>query len=254
MTRKRLALGVLAIAVLAVTAGCTGPFGGGVSDERLDENATYEWNASADVYVNVTGAEFHAVYDVSDFEGTEFEIWQPGIDGRNPRPVSAVRYRYPNGTVVTGSDLTVETRGGATVVTLPGSDGKLAFTAPAGSKRLTLPSYLEGSYHVVLPENTRAGFPLFGRIAPGADTSRVDADSNRVHLEWTDLSRTLNVQWYLERDLWLFGGLVAILGVIALVVVAYHVYQIRRLEQERQELGLDMTDEDDGRDPPPGMG
>jgi hypothetical protein len=254
MTRKRLALGVLALAALAVSAGCTGPFGGGVSDERLDENATYEWNASADVYVNVTGPEFHAVYDVSGFEGAEFEIWQPGIDGRNPRPVSAVRYRYPNGTVVTGSELTVETRGGATVVELPESDGQLAFTAPAGSKRLTLPSYMAGSYHVVLPANTRAGFPLFGRIAPGADDTAIDEDSNRVHLEWNDLSRTLNVQWYLERDIWLFGGLVAILGAIAIVGVSYYVYQIRRLEREREELGLDVADDDDGRDPPPGMG
>lgn len=254
MTRKRLALGVLALAVLAVTAGCTSPFGGGVDEERLNESAEYEWNDSADVYVNVTSGQYQAVYDVSSFEGEEFEIWRPGIDSRNPVNIEALRYRYPNGTTVKGGNLTVEKKGGATVVTLPESDGKLAFTARTDEKRLVLPSYMEGSYHVVLPENMRVGFPLFGRVAPGADERTLNESTSRVHLRFEELSNTLNVQWYLARDLWLFAGLVGILAVVAGGGVAYYLYQIRELERQREELGLDMSDGDDGRDPPPGMG
>jgi hypothetical protein len=254
MTRKRLAFGVLALAVLAVTAGCASPFGGGVSDDRLNENATYNWNASADAYVNVTGSQYHAVYDVSGFEGEEFELWRPGIEGRNPLPISALRYRHPNGTVVKGGNLTVRTGGGARIVELPSSDGKVGFTAPTGNKRMRLPSYLEGSYHVVLPADTRAGFPLFGKVSPGADASTVNASTNRVHLQYEELDRTLSIQWYLQRDIWIFAAIIGGLGIIALVGVSYYLYQIRQLEKEREDLGLDVSDEDDGRDPPPGMG
>lgn len=254
MTRKRLALGVLALAVLAVSAGCTSPFGGGPSEERLNENATYEWNASTDVYVNVTSGQYHAVYDVENFEGREFEIWQPGIDGRNPVNIAALRYRYPNGTTVTVStgNLSVEQRGGATVVMLPQSNGSVAFTARSDEKSLVLPSYMAGSYEVVLPENMRVGFPVFSRVAPGATERTLEGD--RVHLQFDELDRTLNVQWYLARDLWLFAGLVAILTVVGAGGVGYYLYQIRKLEEKREDLGLDVSDDDDGRDPPPGMG
>ncbi|NHN42679.1 hypothetical protein G9C85_13715 [Halorubellus sp. JP-L1] len=252
MARKRLVLAVLALAAMAALAGCTSPFGGGVSEERLNENATYEWNASTDAYVNVTGGQYKAVYDVSGYEGTEFELWRPGIESRNPLPISALKYRYPNGTTVTAENLTVEESGGATVVTLPRSEGQVAFTTRTDEKSLVLPSYLEGSYEVVLPENMRVGFPLFGRVSPGADERTLEGD--RVHLRFDELTRTLNVQWYLARDLWLFAGLVALLGVVGTAGVAYYVYQIRQLERKREDLGLDMSGDDDGRDPPPGMG
>jgi hypothetical protein len=254
MSRKRLVLATLALASLAVLAGCTSPFGGGVDQEALNENATYEWNDSADVYVNVTGGQFKAVYDVSSFEGTEFEMWRPGIESRNPLPVSALKYRYPNGTIVTAEDLTVDRRNGATVVELPQSNGKVAFTARTGQKSLVLPAYLEGSYHVVLPENMRVGFPLFGQVSPGATDRSLDESTGRVHLRWDEVTRTINLQWYLARDIWLFGGLVAVLGVAGAVGVSYYVYQIRQLRRKREDLGLDMSGDDDGRDPPPGMG
>lgn len=254
MSRKRLALGVLVLAALAVMAGCTSPFGGGVDEERLNENATYEWNDSADVYVNVTTGQYEAVYDVSGFEGTEFELWRPGIESRNPLPIAALKYRYPNGTTVTAENLTVERQDGATVVNLPVSTGKVAFTARTDEKRLVLPNYMEGSYHVVLPENMRVGFPLFGQVSPGADERELDESSSRVNLRWEEVTRNMNLQWYLARDLWLFAGLIIVLGVIAAAGVAYYMYQIRELEQKREDLGLDVGDQDDGRDPPPGMG
>ena len=75
-----------------------------------------------------------------------------------------------------------------------------------------------------------------------------------MHLEFDELDRTLNIQWYLARDLWLFAGLIGLLGVVGAGGVGYYLYQIRQLEREREDLGLDVTDEDDGRDPPPGMG
>ncbi len=220
----------------------------------MNENATYEWNDSADVYVNATGGQLKAVYDVSGFEGTEFELWRPGIESRNPRPIAALEYRYPNGTTVTAENLSVERSGGATVVTLPQSSGKVAFTTATDDKSLLLPSYMEGSYHVVLPENMRVGFPLFGQVSPGADDRSLDEATSRVHLRWEELSRTLSLQWYLARDIWLFAGLVLVLAAIGAVGVSYYVYQIRQLEQQREDLGLDMSDQDDGRDPPPGMG
>jgi hypothetical protein len=100
----------------------------------------------------------------------------------------------------------------------------------------------------------RVGFPLFGQVSPGADERSLDEATGRVHLRWDELSRNMSIQWYLARDIWLFAGLVLVLGGIGAVGVSYYVYQIRQLEQKREDLGLDVSEQDDGRDPPPGMG
>jgi hypothetical protein len=265
---RRLVLGCLAVAAMALTAGCFGLGGGSVSDERLDEEpaAPYVWNASTDVYIEVTAnARFTAVYTVPSDRGTVELYRSDGFGGRNAIPVSAVRYRYPNGTVVSGSSFAE--RGGevrrtrdAVVVTLPtdgpgGEGGKLAFTSSSTPKRFTLPVFVEGTYEVVLPPDRSVSFPVFGSVRPGGyQTREVD---DRVHITWSEAvtSRSLAVQFYLERDLTVFGAAVAVLLVVGAAGLLRYQRQIRRLEEQRQELGLDVETEDDEFDdgPPPGM-
>ena len=79
---------------------------------------------------------------------------------------------------------------------------------------------------------------------------------DRVHLTWEELDTSvLVVRWYLDRDLWLFGGMAAIAILVGLVGAAYYYRQVQQAKKRRQSEGLDVdVGDDDGRDPPPGMG
>jgi uncharacterized protein HemX len=50
------------------------------------------------------------------------------------------------------------------------------------------------------------------------------------------------VSYYLARDLWIFGGVLALFLLVGIGGVAYYLLQIRQLERQREETGLDMGD------------
>ncbi|MEF8908480.1 MAG: DUF5803 family protein, partial [Haloarculaceae archaeon] len=63
------------------------------------------------------------------------------------------------------------------------------------------------------------------------------------------------VRYYLQRDLWIFGGIAVVSVTLGIGGLVYYLRQIRQLEEKREELGLDVDYEDDPTDdgPPPGM-
>ncbi|WP_313695023.1 DUF5803 family protein [Halorarum halobium] len=258
--RRRRVLALLALVGMLLLSGCLGFFGDdSVPAERLDQEPAgdgYAWNESVDVHVTVRAdSTFQGVYRVN---GSELVLYRnDGLGGRNPLDVRAVRYRYPNGTVIDGSTLAErgsvrETRDEVTIRT-PVAGGQVAFTAESTPKRFVVPTYVEGSYEVVLPPDRDVSVPVFGRVSPGGAETRTDAQ-DRVHVTWDEVATdTVLVQFYLERDLSLFGGLLAVFGALAIVGVAYYRRQIRELRETREEMGLDVdVGDDDGRDPPPG--
>ncbi|WP_267639288.1 DUF5803 family protein [Haloarchaeobius amylolyticus] len=272
---RRLLLGAGLLVLLVASAGCTSIFGGGISDEQLDSNATYAWDEvpswddsgetpepvetdeTTDVYVNVTGGQYHAVYHLDNVSKKDFEVWTRGLSNENPVDISAVRYRYPNGTTVKGSELEVYKTNYKTHVVLPKSEGgttngTLAFTAPAEPKNFRLINYMEGSYEVALPKGMRTSFFLFGQVVPSADDRSIQ--DGRLHLEWEEVSGNITVKYYLERDFYLFTGAVGILGLVAIGGLAYYWYRIKSLAELREELGMNVDVSDDGDGPPPGMG
>lgn len=255
VTRRRRLLAAVVLAALAATAGCSLPGSGTVSEERLGRPVDYDWNATANVTVNVTAdGEYHAVYNVSN--RSSLELYRTdGLANERPMPVSGVRYRHANGTVVNGTNLTVRQTRSRTVVELPPGPGQLGITAPTRHKRFATRTFVDGSYEVILPPGRRTGGFVFGSIRPGGyETTR---EGDRVHVVWEDVTtRTVSVRYYLPRDLAIFLGAAGVLGVVAVGGAAYFVVQIRRLARRREELGLDVDVEDDefGRDPPPGMG
>jgi len=114
---------------------------------------------------------------------------------------------------------------------------------------------VEGSYELVLPADRRVDFFLFGNVAPAA-TEREQVDGRTV-LRWEEVTgRTLVVQYYLQRDLFVFGAVAAAGLVVGVGGVLYYRRLIERLRRQREELGLDVDTGDDefGDDPPPGMG
>jgi hypothetical protein len=234
MTKLKLAAGLV---LLAVLAGCLGG-GPTPSDENLAKNATYDWDTDADVTVTVEGEKYQTVADVEATEKVRLAR-SSGFGGRNPLFISAVKFRYPNGTVVGADAIGVKSHNQRTVVTLPAENGTVAYTANAGTRSATIPLDFAGSHEVVLPRGMRVSFPLFGSVDPGGYDKTVD--DNRVHLRWDSLENaTIDVEYYLVRDLYLFGGIIAVLFVGALGGVAYYRLRIRRLEEEREQAGLDL--------------
>jgi len=254
----------LALVVLVFTSGCAGFFGGGsISDDQLDEEppAPYVWESDVNAHITITeNARFQAVYRLNR---SSIELFRrDGFGGRNSIPVSAVRYRYPNGTVITGTEL--RARGGAidrsrsrVSITLPsGAErGKLAFTSDSTPKRFSLPTFVNGSYAVVLPPNRRVEVFPFGKVNPGG--YEVTAQGDQRVIRWDGVETdAVSVQFYLQRDLLIFGAAAAVLAVVGVGGVFYYKRRIDALRRQREELGLDVDTEDDefGDEPPPGMG
>ncbi|RDI70794.1 DUF5803 family protein [Halopelagius longus] len=262
---RRLLLAGVALAVLAVTAGCLGIGTGDVPAERIDAapQSDYAWDSNVTTHITIQkNADFRAVYEMNR---SEIELFRrDGFGGRNPLSVEAVRYRYPNGTVINGTE--IRERGGevsqtrsVTTVRLPNDapangGGQLAFTSSGSPKRFSLPTYVEGSYEVVLPENRHVEFPVFGSVNPPAD-EQTTTDDGRVRLHWTEVTTdTVAVQYYLQRDLYIFAGILSVLAVVGIGGLLYYRRQIESLKEKRQELGLDVEEDDDvGGGPPPGM-
>jgi len=249
---RRLLVGAALVGLLAVTAGCSvGPFADDITDEELNEDAEYDWEPNATVTITVEDAEYQAVYDVSD--QSQLTVYQQGFAGNEPVDVRAVQFRYENGTFVNGSELDVEKQGGETVIDLPAENGTVAYTADTRPKEFGSPVLVEGSHEVILPPNHQTGNFLFSHVSPGNPEKEVVDD--RVHLRWEEPEGNVFVRYYLDRDIYIFGGIVAVLGVVMVAGLIYYLRQIRELERRREEMGLNVETEDDefDDDPPPGM-
>lgn len=232
---------VFAVGVLVVFIAMTGCLGGGpITQSDLDANASYDWSTETTVRYNVTGETFTAVTQVTN--GTAVEAYRvTEFQGEQPIRVSAVRFRYPNGSVVTVNVSAVEQTDSRTVIDPPADDGKLGYTARSFPKEFTVGVARAGSYEVVLPRDMRIGIPLLGTISPGGAELRVVDD--RVHLRWSSLSGgEIALHYYLERDFWLFTALVVGLTVIGIFGAIYYWFRIQQLEDQRRATGLEVED------------
>jgi hypothetical protein len=290
-SRRRLAAGVVLLGALLALGGCTSVFGpGSVQSGALaeDPGSPYDWTEDADGYIEVNKNNFTSVYAVgnrttgSREAGENFTMGlytRDALGTDQPVDPTALQFRYENGTVlryqetddgnanlvmlkegetidVPDSKLAVSKSRRRTTVRLPTNEtGKLAFTTPKNGKQVATPTFVEGSYEMVLPEGARVGLPVLAQVQP-TRTSAERIDGN-VHVRWDSVSRARSVlvRYYLQRDLFLFGGLVALMLVLGTGGALYYYLQIRETVKRREEVGLDIDiEDDDGRDPPPGMG
>ncbi len=260
--RYLLAAGLLAF--LIASAGCTGVFGGQnpVPKQQLDAapSQPYNWTSNASAYILVTQhSKFEVVYDLNAAKlqnGTIKFSRQDTFGGQNPLNVQMVRYRYPNGTVINGSQFSdhggsVTQSRDAVSVTIPsdhpkGKPGQLAFTSDTSPKRFSLPTFVKGSYEVVLPPDRRVNLPIISSIQPSGYTVSSPDDQGRTHIYWKKVSAdNVSVQYYLQRDVYLLGGGLAIFAVLGLAGALYYQRQIDALRDQRQNLGLDVERNDD---------
>jgi hypothetical protein len=227
-----------------------------VPTEELTGNASYDWNRTADVSYNVTSDTYGAIHAVSN--RSHLEVYtRDALGSEIPLEITALRFRFANGTVVTADhpDLSASRGSSRTNITLPASEGDVAYSGYRNGKEFRTPAFVEGSYAVTLPVSARVAVPLLSSVSPGGYERRF-AD-NRVTVRWASIeSGTLHLRWYLQLDLLLFS-LIAVVGVgLAIGGTVYYLRQIKRLQRRRESVDVEVdTDDDDPRDrgPPPGM-
>lgn len=276
MSRRRRHLVVVGLVALVGLSGCSTLLGGGGSAGALSKDADYRWDADADAYIEINEGNYTAVYNASTkTTGNETAIAVYGHDtlgSEQPIGVAALQFRYRNGTVLRyreGGDIVAVHPNGTTVdvpddrmgvnrgqhrtkIRLPTTEGQVAFTKSKNGKQISTPTFVEGTYVVVLPPDTDVRVPLLGSTNPGgASVSTVDG---RVRVRWEEVSGSgVSVRYYLDRDLLIFGGLAVGLLVLGVAGGVYYLLQIRETIRRREEVGLDVDIDDDDREPPPGF-
>ncbi|WP_247731669.1 DUF5803 family protein [Halovivax limisalsi] len=250
---RRLVLATAAVLCLLALSGCSGLFGG-ISDEQLDREGSYddlrERNATVAIDVEDGGlldeGSFRAVYTLNGTD--ELELYTSSFFSTQPLDVSAVRFWYENGTMVTGSELDVEQDRSSTDISLPASNGTLAFTANTDGSSFSLPAYVEGSYDVTLPEDHRTSMYLFGSVSPSGYDRTVEDDRER--LVWDEVDGSISISYYQERDVPIFVGIVLVVLSAGAVALTYTYLKLRRLQRTREAIDGSLDATDDGGSPP----
>ncbi len=251
---RRLVLATIVVVALIGLAGCSMIFGG-ISEEELDREQEYddlrERNATAAIDIEggsiIGDSEFRAVYDLNETD--ELSMYRSSLYREEALDIHSVRYWYPNGTELNGSELDIDQGRSSTEVRVPDGNGTLAYSGSAGSRTFQLPAFVHGSYELTTPEGSRTTNFLFGNVNPGGYDREVVDDRER--LDWEELDSTLSVRYYQTRDIPLFVGLVGVVTVLGGAGIAYYYRQVKRLREQREELGLDVDIDDDDSDPPP---
>ena len=290
MRRRRLLAGV-GLVLLVGLSGCSTIFGpGSVNQGDLASDpggGSYEWEADADAYLEVNRNNYTAVYRVgSRTTGNLEPPYSMEVYGRDalgteqPLDPSALQFRYENGTRLRfespengSADLVMIRANGSRVdapeeklvvnktrrrtrVFLPTNEtGQLAFTAPKNGKQVATPTFVSGAYEMALPAGTSVGLPILAQVSPSA--SRTETVDGRVHVYWENVDRapSVVVRYYLDRDITIFGSMVALLLVLGVGGAAYYYRQIRETVKKREEVGLDVETGDDSEGGgPPGFG
>jgi hypothetical protein len=260
MRQRTLAL--CGLAVLVFLAGCS--FGGGeIPEDELTGEAEYDWdtNASASFTLHDSerfsfSSETYAAVIRIDNQSSLGVYSETALQGDSSIQIEALQFQFTNGTVVnaTHQNLTAIEGSGETEIRLPAANGTVGYTTARDGKRWSTPVFVDSAHQVTLPAGGRVGIPLLSRTRPGGyETSVTD---NRMTIQWEEVDRNqMLVRFYLVRDIYLLGGVVAIAGMVGAGGLLYYLRAIRAAKKKREDVGLDIEMEDDEFDdgPPPGM-
>jgi len=255
MNRRILAL--CGLILLVALAGCS--FGSNeLEGDDLTGDADYQWENNETVTLNLSVSSNSYTTVIHLQNQSELTVYRErAFRGDDSLDVNAVEFRYENGTVVnaTQANITAIQRDDETEIRLPAANGSVGFTASRSGKSFSTPVFVEGSYRLDLPEGTRVGIPLISQVDPGGYNTTVE--NNQMVIRWGNISGgSISIQYYLIRDLYLFGGLILIAGILGVGGIVHYYRQILAAKQKREEVGLDVErDDDDLEDdgPPPGL-
>lgn len=242
---------IACLVFLTASAGCTGmlglDLGLGGGEVAKSENTQYNWNTSADATLTLDSDTYRSVYKL---DKRKISVYKRSLGQDRPVELGAVKYRYPNETVITPDEkksFSIDKSQKRTTIHVPSSDGRVAFVAEKSSKSITTPVFLDSggnngpSYEVILPPNTGASVPLLSNIRPNNhETKSIDG---QIHITWGSVGAdTISARYYLQRDLLIFGGITGLLTVGGAIGAVYYLVQIRKLKQLRKRVGFDMQE------------
>lgn len=252
---RRFALAVAVVALLAVSAGCLTYVndGGDVANETLDADPpqAYDFATDRDAVINLsTGTQYTVVYNVSGVDEIRFYRQTP-YAGDQPFEFESFRYQYPDGEVINGTEF--RARGGEVDRTpdetwvrfAPEMEGgRMAISAAGSPRRFTTRTYVEGSYAVTLPPGFSTDVPVVGHVSPRSHT--IETVDGRDRITWDSVtSGSVVVQSYRETDLVVFGVILVIAAVAAVIGTVYFRRQLTELRERRREMGLGVSDDDE---------
>ena len=252
---RRFALAVAVVALLAVSAGCLTYVndGGDVANETLDAEPpqAYDFATDRDAAINLSsGTQYTVVYNVSGVDEIRFYRQTP-YQGDLPFEFEAFRYQYPDGEVINGTEF--RARGGEVDRTpdetwvrfAPEMEGgRMALSAAGSPRRFTTLTYVEGSYAVTLPPGFSTEVPIVGHISPR--DHEIETVDGRDRITWDSVtSGSVVVQSYRETDLVVFGVILVIAAVAAVVGTVYFRRQLTELRERRLEMGLRDSDDEE---------
>ncbi|WP_235271551.1 DUF5803 family protein [Halorubrum saccharovorum] len=173
------------------------------------------------------------------------------VHGRSAFEFEAFRYQYPDGEVVNGSEFRAA---GGEVERTPDEtwvrfgddmeDGRLAISASGSPRRFTTLTYVEGSYAVTLPPGFSTDMPIVGHVSPR--NHEIETVDGRDRITWDSVtSGSVVVQSYRETDLLVFGVILVIGAVAAVVGTVYFRRQLEELRQRRRQMGLGVYEDDE---------
>lgn len=252
---RRFALALAVVALLAVSTGCLGYVTGGeeLTNETLDAEPPYEYDfdTERDAAINLsTGTRYTAVYNVSGVDEIRFYRQTP-YAGDQPFEFDAFRYQYPDGEVVNGSEF--RARGGEVDRTPDETwvrfgeemdGGRMALSASGSPRRFTTLTYIEGSYAVTIPPGFSTDVPIVGHVSPR--NHEIETVDGRDRITWDSVtSGSVVVQSYREADLLVFGVILVIAAVAAVVGTVYFRRQLEALRERRRRMGLGVYEDDE---------
>jgi len=251
---RRFALAVATVTLLAVSAGCLGYVTGGgeVANETLDAqpNGAYDFETERDAEFDLSAdGTYRVVYNVS--ERDELRLYEGTVyAGDQPLEFEAFRYQYADGEVINGSEF--RARGGEVDRTPDETwvrfaddmdEGKLAFSGSGSPRRFTFLAYVEGSHAVTLPPGFSTDVPLVGHVSPRSHEIETVGDRDRI--TWESVSGSFVVQSYRETDLLIFGGIVVIASIVAIVGTVKFRRQLEELRDRRRRMGIGVYDDEE---------
>lgn len=227
--RGRVALAVVLLGMVVLT-GCLSPL---PQEEEVDHSGV--WNTTEDATYHLERNTFTAVVRVDNFESDEFEVWERDpFGGDNPVRIVGVEFRDSEGDVMEIADEDIDMSSDRTVVTLPESEGRIAYIAEKSSSEFTHPTPVTGSVRVTLPEGADARDFFLGGISP--PNYEVVSEDPLV-LRWEEVERGtyVTVEHYREGYPMILVGALVVLAVAAVVVVYYYRRRLENMKEKKLE-------------------
>lgn len=122
--------------------------------------------------------------------------------------------------------------------------GRMAISASGSPRRFTTLTYIEGSYVVTLPPGFSTDMPIVGHVSPrGYEIETIDG---RDQITWDSVtSGSVVVQSYRETDLLVFGVILVIAAIAAVIGTVYFRRQLEELRERRRQMGLGVYEDDE---------